>query len=71
MKRSAGRSSSSTGYPTRLLLTLDAGTGDARRWLWLAEAAARTGDVALVQALSDDRDVQAAIHDVVHAVFAA
>ena len=31
----------------------------------------RASDVALVQALSDDADVQAAIHDVVHAVFAA
>ncbi len=31
----------------------------------------RASDVALVQALSDDGDVQAAIHDVVHAVFAA
>jgi nitric oxide reductase NorQ protein len=31
----------------------------------------RASDVALVQALSDDADVQTAIHDVVHAVFAA
>jgi nitric oxide reductase NorQ protein len=31
----------------------------------------RASDVALVQALTDDADVQAAIHDVVHAVFAA
>ena len=31
----------------------------------------RASDVALVQALSDDADVQAAIHDVVHAVFTA
>ena len=31
----------------------------------------RAGDVALVQALSDDADVQAAIRDVVGAVFAA
>lgn len=30
----------------------------------------RASDVALVQALSDDADVQAAMHDVIHAVFA-
>jgi nitric oxide reductase NorQ protein len=52
------------GPSTRLLLHVGSLIADGIR-------PRRACDVALAQALSDDPDVQAAIHNVVNAVFAA